>query len=175
MVGAGGGGGGGGGRDGGTGISGAGTAGFRDGERDLPFWRLGRAVSPASCAATELELEPPMAIAPAAGGGVVEDCCWISRVLPQFCRRDSVTNFGGWSLDLPHCLACAVPHFPMSYRDSADSSPGHCAAGHYCFVPRAIAVLMRDRYQTTVAQTAADWLGVHDSGCGPQLLMEPAG
>ena len=107
--------------------------------------------------------------------GVVEDCCWISQVLPQLCRRGSVTNFGGWNLDLHRCLACALQHFPMSYRDSADSSPGHCAAGHYCFVPRALAVLMRDRYQTIEAQTAADWLGVHDSGCGPQLLMEQAG
>ena len=61
-----------GGGGGGIGISGAGTAGPAgkcDGERDLPFWRLGRTVSPASCAATELELEPPIVIAPAPGGG----------------------------------------------------------------------------------------------------------
>ena len=71
MVGAGGGGGGGGGKEGGIGISGAATAGpagLRGGERVLSFWRLGRAVSPASCAATELELEP-IATAPAPGGG----------------------------------------------------------------------------------------------------------
>ena len=92
MVGAGGGGGGGGGRDGGAGMSGARTAGLRDGERDLPFWRLGRAVSPASCAATELELEPPMAIAPAAGGGggggLLLDLAGTSMVVPpRFCDR----------------------------------------------------------------------------------------
>ena len=45
------------------------TAGLCDGERDLPFWRFGRTVSAASWAATELELEPPMAIAPTPGGG----------------------------------------------------------------------------------------------------------
>ena len=88
MVGAGGGGGGGGGKDGGIGISGAGTAGpagLRDGERDLPFCRLGRTVSPASCAATELELEPHMAIAPAPGGrggGLLLDLAGTSTIVP---------------------------------------------------------------------------------------------
>ena len=91
MVAAGGGGGGGGGRDGGMGISDAGTAGpagLRDGERDLPLWRLTRAVSPASCAATELELEPPIAIAPAAGGGggggLLLDLAGTSTTPPRF-------------------------------------------------------------------------------------------
>ena len=94
MVGAGGGGGGGGGKDGGMGMSGAGTAGpagLRDGERDRPFWRLGRAVSPASCAATELELEPPIAIAPAAGGGgggpELELAGVSTSVPPRFCDK----------------------------------------------------------------------------------------
>ena len=86
------GGGGGGGRGGGAGISGAGTAGLRDGERDLRFWRLGRAVSPASCAATELELDPPIVIALAAGGGggsgLLLDLAGTSTVVPpRFCDR----------------------------------------------------------------------------------------
>ena len=97
MVGAGGGGGGGGGRDGGMGMSGAGTAGpagFLDGERDRPFRRLVRTVSPASCAATELELEPPMATAPApggGGGGLLLDLAGTSTIVPprfwdRFCK-----------------------------------------------------------------------------------------
>ena len=93
MVGAGGGGGGGGGKDGGMGISGAGTAGpagCLDGERDLPFRRLVRTVSPASCAATELELEPPIATAPApggGGGGLLLDLAGTSTVPPRFCDK----------------------------------------------------------------------------------------
>ena len=94
MVGAGGGGGGGGGREGGMTMSGAGTAGPAglDGERDRPFWRLDRTVSPASCAATELELEPPMATAPApgggGGGGLKLDLAGTSTVVPpRFCDR----------------------------------------------------------------------------------------
>ena len=95
MVGAGGGGGGGGGRGGGAGISEAVTAGFRPlGEREpvRSFLRLGRAVSPASCAATELELEPPMVIAPEAGGGggggLLLDLAGTSTVVPpRFCDR----------------------------------------------------------------------------------------
>ena len=95
MVGAGGGGGGGGGRDGGMGISGAATAGpagCLDGERDRPCRRLVRTVSPASCAATELELEPPMAIAPApgggGGGGLLLDLAGTSTVVPpRFCDK----------------------------------------------------------------------------------------
>ena len=91
-------------------------------------------------------------------------CCWILRVLPQLCRRDFVTNFEGWSLDLHHCLACALQHSRESCRDSADTTLGHCALHYYCFVPRAIAVPRLDRYQTIEAQTAANLLGVHDSG-----------
>ena len=95
MVGAGGGGAGGG-KDGGMTMSGAGTAGpaglRTEGERDLPFWRLGRAVSPASCAATELELEPPIVIAPApgggGGGGLLLDLAGTSTIVPpRFCDR----------------------------------------------------------------------------------------
>ena len=88
MVGAGGGGGGGGGKDGGMGMSGAGTAGpagFLEGERDRPVRRLVRTVSPASCAATELELEPPMATAPApggGGGGLLLDLAGTSTIVP---------------------------------------------------------------------------------------------
>ena len=70
IVAASGGGGGKGGRGGEAGMSGVGKAGFRPfGEREpaRSFVRLGRDVSPASCAATELDL--PIAIAPAAGGG----------------------------------------------------------------------------------------------------------
>ena len=74
---------------GGLGMSGAGTAGFRPlGEREptRSFLRVGRAVSPASCAATELELDPPIAIAPAAGGGggggLLLDLAGISTVVP---------------------------------------------------------------------------------------------
>ena len=87
MVGAGGGGGGGGGNEGGIGISGAATAGpagLRDGERDRPVRRLVRTVSPASCAATELELEP-MATAPApggGGGGLLLDLAGTSTIVP---------------------------------------------------------------------------------------------
>ena len=96
MVGAGGGGREGGGRDGGMGMSGAGTAGpaglRTEGERDRPFCRLDRAVSPASCAATELELEPPMATAPApgggGGGGLLLDLAGTSTVVPpRFCDK----------------------------------------------------------------------------------------
>ena len=91
IVGAGGCGGGGGGIDGGMGTSGAETAGAglrAEGERDRPFWRLERAVSPASCAATELELEPPIATAPAPGGGgggeLLLDLAGKSTVPPRF-------------------------------------------------------------------------------------------
>ena len=55
-----------------------------------------RAVSPASCAATDLELEPPMAIAPAAGGGgggggLLLDLAGTSKTVPprfldRFCK-----------------------------------------------------------------------------------------
>ena len=99
IVGAGGGGEGGGGRDGGMGTSGATTAGAglrREGEADRPFWRLERAVWPASCAATELELEPPMATAPApgggGGGGLLSFLAGTSTVPPRFwdkfCRME---------------------------------------------------------------------------------------
>ena len=92
MVGAGGGGG----KEGGMTMSGAGTAGparlRTEGERDRPFWRLARTVSPARCAATELELEPPMATAPApgggGGGGLLLDLAGTSTVVPpRFCDR----------------------------------------------------------------------------------------
>ena len=95
--------------------------------------------------------------------GVAEDCCWILQVLPRLCRRGFGTNFEGWNLALPHCLACALQHFPMSCRDSAGNSHGRCVAGHCCSVPRAIAVPVLDRYQTIEAQMAANLLGGHDS------------
>ena len=67
--------------------------GFRFvGERDADrlFVRLGRVVSPESCAATELELDPPMAIAPAAGEAETAGCCSSSRVL----QRPFLYGFG---------------------------------------------------------------------------------
>ena len=60
---------------------------------------------------------------------------------------------------------CAVQHCLESYQGSAGSSPARCAAGHYCFVPVATAVLMRDQCQTIEAQTVADWLGAGGNGC----------
>ena len=93
--------------------------------------------------------------------GVV-DCCWIWRVRQRY-RHGFEINFEGWSLALHHCLACALQHCPMSYRDSADSSPARCAARRCCSVLVATIVPALGPCQTTEGQTAAGWLGARDS------------
>ena len=103
-----------------------------------------------------------------------EACCWTSLARQQLGRRGFGTDFAGWSLALRRCPAYALQHSRESCRDSADSSPGHCAAGRCCSAPPAAAIQVLGPCQTIVAQTAADWPGARGSGCVLQSLQEQA-
>ena len=103
------------------------------------------------------------------------DYCSISLVFQWSFLHWFGIDFEGWSLGLLRYFAYALQHSRQSCQGSADNFPGRCALHYYHSVPLATAVLMRGRYQKTVAQTAVGWLDVRGSGCVPQLLRAPVG